>query len=322
MRQQARAAHDSTKPMTSTPATPPANSLLTANLICMLSMLIWAAGLPAADHLIPLLPPEQLNALRMVLCAGFLVPLWALMEGWRPLTQVSWLRGVWVGSLIGLGAWFLIQGQARGGAVTAAVISATLPVIGIALEVVLDSRKLTLALILGLILSLIGGFMALDLSGGNLSLGLGALLCFGSVVAFALGSRLTVTAFPDQTPVGRTAVTLTGAAIASVLAALLQGTFGGSLPSFAAWGPPEFGALLLYSVGAMAISQIMFIMCVGRLGIGMSSLHINAAPFYVMLILFGMGGTWNWSQAAAAALVGLGVLIAQGIIPLPFGRRT
>ena len=30
----------------------------------------------------------------------------------------------------------------------------------------------------------------------------------------------------------------------------------------------------------------------------------------------------GWPQAFAAALVGLGVLIAQGIIPLPFGRRA
>ncbi|MGB4829324.1 MAG: hypothetical protein WBP18_19000, partial [Paracoccaceae bacterium] len=55
----------------------PANSLMAANLICMTSMLIWAAGLPAADRLIPLLPGDQLAALRMVLAAGALVPLWA-----------------------------------------------------------------------------------------------------------------------------------------------------------------------------------------------------------------------------------------------------
>ena len=299
----------------------PATSLLSANLICMASMLIWAAGLPAADHLIPLLPPEQLNALRMGLAAVFLVPVWALVEGWRPLAGVNWLKGVAVGSLIGFGAWLLIQGQTLGGAVTVAVISATLPVFGIAFEVVLDGRKLTTGLVLGLILSLVGGVMALDLSGGGLSLGLGALLCFGSVASFALGSRLTVTAFPDQSPLGRTAVTLTGAAVAACLVAAVQGALGASVPDFSGWGAKELGAILLFSIGALGISQLMFIMSVERLGIGLSSIHINAAPFYVMLILFGLGGAWNWSQAAAAVLVGLGVLIAQGLIPLPQGRR-
>ena len=305
-----------------TPVNPPAQtSLLTANLICMFSMLIWAAGLPAADHLIPMMVHEQLNALRMGLAGLSLLVFWALYEGLRPLTQVNWLKGIAVGSLIGLGAGFLILGQSRGGAVTAAVISSSLPVVGIALEVVLDGRKVTRALIVGLILSLIGGVMALDLKGGGLSLGIGALLCFCSVLSFTLGSRLTVTAFPHQTPIGRTAVTLVGAAIASLLVAGGQYALGGAAaPDFSNWGWVEVGAILLYSVGAMAVSQVMWIMSVARLGIGLSALHINAAPFYVMLILFALGQPWIWSQVAAAALVGLSVLVAQGIIPL--GRRA
>jgi drug/metabolite transporter (DMT)-like permease len=300
--------------------TRPQNSLLTANLICMASMLIWAAGLPAADRLIPLLPGDQLTALRMALAAGAVALFWALREGFGPMLRVNWLKGIGVGSLIGLGAYFLIIGQARGGAVTAAVISSTLPVVGIALEVVLDGRKLTLALVLGLLLSLVGGVMALDLGTGGMSLGIGALLCFGSVVSFALGSRLTVTAFPRETPLGRTAVTLTGAAIAVGLASGLQWASGGPAPSFTAWGWAEVFAMLLFSVGALGVSQVMWIMSVERLGIGLSALHINAAPFYVMIILFALGAPWNWTQATAAAVVGLGVLIAQGIIPLPFGR--
>jgi drug/metabolite transporter (DMT)-like permease len=146
-------------------------------------------------------------------------------------------------------------------------------------------------------------------------------LCFCSVVSFTIGSRLTVTAFPKETPLGRTAVTLTGAAIAALIVAGGQVGLGGEMPSFAAWGWKEIGATLLFSVGALGISQVMWIMSVERLGIGLSALHINAAPFYVMLILFALGGLWNWPQAFAAALVGLGVLIAQGILPLPFGRR-
>ena len=234
---------------------------------------------------------------------------------------MNWPRGIAVGSLIGLGAWFLILGQARGGAVTAAVIASTLPVVGITLEVMLDGRRLTLALILGLLLSLAGGVMALDLGAGGINLGLGALLCFASVVAFALGSRLTVTAFPRETPLGRTAVTLTGAAVAVLAASGLQWGLGGPAPQFAGWGWAEVGAMLLLSVGALGVSQVMWIMSVERLGIGLSALHINAAPFYVMLILFALGQAWDWSQALAATVVGLGVLVAQGILPLPFGGR-
>ena len=45
--------------------TAPKSSLLIANLICTASMVIWAAGLPAADYLIPLLAADQLTAMRM-----------------------------------------------------------------------------------------------------------------------------------------------------------------------------------------------------------------------------------------------------------------
>ena len=296
---------------------PPSTSALTANLLCVLSMVIWAGGISAADLVIPLLRPEPLNALRMGLSALFLLAIWWASEGFGPIRRANWIKGTFVGSLIGLGAWLLVLGQARGGAVTVAVISATMPVVGIALEVLLDGRRLTLALVLGLILAVAGGFMALDFAAGGLSLGLGALFCFASVVSFTLGSRLTVTAFPDESPLGRTAISLVVASIAAGTVVLLQTLYGVPLPGFAAWGWPEVGALLMFSVGAVGIAQWLFVMAVGRIGIGMTTLHMNATPFYVMLILFAAGGSWNWTHALAAGIVGLGVLIAQGIIPLP-----
>jgi drug/metabolite transporter (DMT)-like permease len=44
----------------------------------------------------------------------------------------------------------------------------------------------------------------------------------------------------------------------------------------------------------------------------LASLHMNAVPFYVMVVvvLF-LGESWNWWQAAGAALVAVGVLLAQ-----------
>ncbi|NBZ87871.1 DMT family transporter [Stagnihabitans tardus] len=298
--------------MTATSA-PPRSSPLSANLVCMASMLIWAAGLPAADFIIPLLAADQLTALRMALAALALLPVWAVMEGPGALARASWIKGTMVGAMLGFGAWLLIIGQTLGGAVTAAVISASLPVVGIAIEVLLDGRRMTLGLILGMILSLIGGIVALDWTGG-LSLGLGALFCFGSVVSFTIGSRLSVTAFPQLSAIGRTALTTSGAAIATSAVALGGVAFGNPLPDLGLWGPMEIAALLAFSVGSFALSQLLWIMSVERLGIGLSALHINAAPFYVMVLLFLLGHGWSWMQAGAAGLVALGVLIAQGII--------
>lgn len=290
--------------------------LLTANLVCMFSMLIWAAGLPANEILLPLLPPLSLSAARFGLAAAALLPFWVLVEGAGVLRGAGWLKGIAVGGMIGLGGLFVILGQSLTDAVTVAVISATMPIVGIALEVVLDGRRLTPALVLGLALAVVGGIVALGGGVGGLSLGFGALICFASVVTFTLGSRLTVTAFPALTPLGRTTVTLTGAAIATLIIAPLHAITFGPVPDFGLLGPKEFGALAVFAIGSLAVSQVLWILSVGKLGIGLAALHINATPFYVMLILFAFGAAWNWQQAFGAAIVGVGVLVAQGIIPL------
>jgi len=286
--------------------------LVRAHVLCMLSMLVWAVGLPAADHLIGPVPALPLTAARMVMAALCLLPLWWMAEGFEALRSAHWGKGIVVGGGgIGLGAFMLVLGQGKTNVVTVAVISAAMPVVGIAIEVALDGRKITWALVLGLLLSLAGGVMVLRDGSDGLGFGWGALLCFGSIVLYTLGSRMTVSAFPDLTPLGRTALTLTGAALATSLASGANTLLGGPQPQWEMLGLKELGALAVFAIGGLAISQVLWIMSIGSLGIAMSSLHINATPFYVMLILFAMGGAWQWTQALAAAVVALGVLIAQ-----------
>ena len=292
-------------------------NLVRANLLCMLSMLVWAVALPAADLLIASVPPLPLTAARMALASACLLPLWWWLEGGAALRNAPWGRAILIGgSTIGGGAFMLVVGQGMTNAVTVALVSASMPLIAIAIEVVLDARRLTAALVVGVLLSLGGGAMAMGSGAGGVGLGLGALLCFLAVLLFTLGSRATVTAFALLTPLGRTTVTLTGAALTTCAAAGLNALWGGAAPQWALLGFNELAALALFSIGGLAISQLLWIMSVGSLGIALSSLHINATPFYVMGTLFALGGAWNWTQAWAAAVVALGVLVAQGIVRL------
>jgi len=292
-------------------------NLVRANLLCMLSMLVWAIALPAADLLIASVPPLPLTAARMALASACLLPLWWWLEGGAALRNAPWGRAILIGgSTIGGGAFMLVVGQGMTNAVTVALVSASMPLIAIAIEVVLDARRLTAALVVGVLLSLGGGAMAMGSGAGGVGLGLGALLCFLAVLLFTLGSRATVTAFALLTPLGRTTVTLTGAALTTCAAAGLNALLGGAAPQWALLGFNELAALALFSIGGLAISQLLWIMSVGSLGIALSSLHINATPFYVMGTLFALGGAWNWTQAWAAAVVALGVLVAQGIVRL------
>ena len=70
--------------------------------------------------------------------------------------------------------------------------------------------------------------------------------------------------------------------------------------------------LLIFSLPAIAISQLLWIWAAGGLGILLASLHMNAVPFYVMVIVvIFLGDPWGWDQAIGAALVATGVLLAQ-----------
>jgi drug/metabolite transporter (DMT)-like permease len=295
----------------------PARSALAANAICLLSMLTWALGLPALSHLVQFIPPLTLTAYRVGLAGIVLVAAWLLWEGFGAVRRAPWGRGIAVGFVVmGVGAVLVAIALEKTDPVTVAIITAMMPLVGIGLELLLDGRRMTVPLALGLALSIAGGIVALDLGSASPDLGLGALAAFGSVFAFTWGSRATVTAFPDLSPLGRTAITVAGAGISMSVLAVLYTAFGGPAVQWASIGAGEVAALVAASIGSIALSQTLWIVSVGLLGIGIASLHMNAVPFYVMLITFAMGGSWNWAQAIGAAIVVAGVAVAQGFVRL------
>lgn len=290
-------------------------SLAAANLICLASMVIWAAGLPAADLIIPHMPPVALTAARALLAAAVLLPVWWVVEGRNAVLGADWLRGAWVGFVtLGLASFFVIIALQFNDPVTVAIVSAVMPVIGILLECLADHRPFTRALAIGLCLSVVGGLVAVSGAEGEVAFGIGVLAALASVTLYTWGSRETVKAFPDLTPLGRSTITIAGAAIVATLAALTDGVLRGQWPDWAAIGWAEFGGLAVFGIGSMAIAQLLWIVSVGRIGIGAASMHMNAVPFYVMLMVFLAGGPWNWGQTLGAAIVVTGALIAQGLI--------
>lgn len=294
---------------------PARRSLLTANLICLASMVIWAAGLPAADLIIPHMPAVALTAARASLAAAVLLPVWWLLEGPSAVLGANWLRGAWVGFVaLGLASFFVILALRFNDPVTVAIVTAVMPVAGILLECVADKRPLTRALVLGLVLSVVGGIIAVSGSDGKLDFGLGVLAALASVLCYTWGSRETVKALPDLSPLGRCTVTVAGCAAVMLVAALGDGLLRGVWPDWAAIGWTEFAGLAIFGIGSMAVSQLLWIISVGRIGIGAASMHMNAVPFYVMLMVFALGGPFSWLQTLGAVIVLVGALIAQGLI--------
>jgi drug/metabolite transporter (DMT)-like permease len=249
--------------------------------------------------------------LRLTMALAVLLPLWVLVDGPRALFDARWGRALWIGVVgFGTGTNLLLFAQWFTDPVTVALIAMTTPVSAAIIEVVGGSRVISLRFLLGLLASVVGG--AIAVSGSfSLDLGWGVLMAIGSGFCFAWASNAAVRDFPDLSPVGRSTITFVGAAI---FTAVIFGV-GASMASVefpSDISARQLGLLAIYSVAALAVSQILFIASVGRLGIALTSFHINVAPFYVMVMLIALGGAWDWRAAIGAAIVGLGVLISQG----------
>ena len=70
--------------------------------------------------------------------------------------------------------------------------------------------------------------------------------------------------------------------------------------------------LLICAVLSLTISQSLWIWGAKSLGVMFASLHMNAVPFYVMVIMFFVfDHSWNLIQTIGALIVAIGVFIAQ-----------
>lgn len=287
-------------------------SSIGGNAACVAAIVLFACGFPAAGILLESWGPIALIAVRTTIAVAALLPLWIAFEGWQSLRRAPWLRGLWIGGLgFGSGTVMLLVTQSLTDAVTAALAAAMMPVAAVALEVMFDGRKLTLNFIAGVILVLLGGVMATGANLLNGSFGLGAVLGILATFIFAWGSRKATKGLPMMANFGQTTLTLIGAMVFCQVTFVVFWLMGWHGTQMAVLDSKGWTMLLIYAWGAMAASQVFWILSVSKLGIGFASFHVNAAPFYVMLILLAMGGSWNWGQALGASLVAMGVMLAQ-----------
>ncbi len=287
-------------------------SLSRGHGICVLAMALFALGFPAADVLLQSWGTVALSALRLVLCIGLLLPIWVLMDGMARMRQAPWARGLAIGCVgFGTGTLSLLITQSFTNAVTAALVAAMMPVAAVALEVVLDGRRLTTAFLVGVGLVLLGGVIASGASLAESRFGLGALIGISATFVFAWASRATVKNLPEMSNIGQSTITLIGAMGFNLVVLGVFLSFGWDGTTVGASDGHGLWMLVIYAFCGLAISQVFWILGVSKLGVGMASFHLNAVPFYVMLVVVMLGGSWDWGQALGAAILAVGVIVAQ-----------
>ncbi len=275
-------------------------------------MMTWAAGFPAAQILLQTWDPLILTVTRFAMASLVLIPIWLIVDGPKAFLAARWGWGTLVGGLgFGAGAYLFLLGQSMSDPVTVIIVASAMPVFAAALEVVLDGRRLRLTFIAGVLIAVVGGIIAAGADIAEGSGGAGAALAAVATMFFAWGSRAAVRDFPELSTLGQTTITLAGGAIFLGIIFMAGFWLGLAETLHVRVDLEQMIYLVFFALGAMAISQLLWIMGVGRLGVALASIHMNTTPFYVMLIMIGLGGTWIWSQAIGALVVGSGVLIAQ-----------
>ena len=282
------------------------------NIFGAAAIILFATGFPAADKLLQTWGVITLIALRNLLALVVMISLIFFLEKSVVLRKLPWLKGFWVGGIgFGFGSLLLLIAQAMTDATTAALAAAAMPIFAVGLEVALDGRRLSARFLLAVALVLFGGALAAGVKLGESSISLGFALGLLASGIFAWGSRETVKSFPSLSPLTRTAVTTSGMFGFVAIPCLVAMFFQYSWSVVGTLDISNVGLLIIYACLALGISQIFWIKAVEEIGIGIASFHLNATPFYVMIIVYLFGSDWNWMQVLGAAILTVGTLLAQ-----------
>jgi drug/metabolite transporter (DMT)-like permease len=291
----------------------PLPGVVVSNFTCFSAMVMWSFAFPIAEFMLASWGTVALVLARQLIGVSALFTCWLWLDGHAKIRAANWFGGLRIGGVgFGLGSITFLVGQSMSDAVTPAIAASMMPIVGALLEVTLDGRRMRPLLLCGILLALLGGLLATGTRMNEGNFGWGSLLCLFSVILFAWATRATNRDFRGLSFVGQTTITLSGSLAVVLVVFLLMNLLAIPGTTIGLLDTNHVGLLVFTSVASLALAQFMWIRGAAGLGILLASLHMNAVPFYVMVIvvLF-LGESWNWWQAAGAALVAVGVLLAQ-----------
>ena len=288
-------------------------NIIMNNFCCAIAMFFWASSFPANEVLLETWGTVSLTFLKFGLGGPILLLLWISADGLGTVYKSPWKRGILIGGIgFGLGGIIFIVGQSLSDAIIPAIAAAMMPIAGAFLEVIFDKRRLSLQVFVSIALALAGGILA---SGENVldgEYGFGAILCVIAVVLFAWGTRATTRDLPDLSIIGQTTITIVGALLFVATCFMILYCFDVSGIEVGLFTKKNLYLIFVVVIISFVIAQTMWIWGARGLGILLASFHMNAVPFYVMLIIVVlMDGDWNWNRALGAILVAIGVTLAQ-----------
>ena len=286
--------------------------LLQSNFICIFAALSFAMGFPALDVLLNEWGFISVVLVRNFVAFIFVLLLWLVFENFDNMIQAKWLKGFSIGAIgFGVGSFLLVIAQLLTTTFVASLAAALMPIAAISIELLFDNRSVTLSFFIGLTLVLLGSMLILGLHEIDLNFCVGLFVGIISVTFFAWGSRASVIHLPDMTTLARTTTTTLGMSGFCLIVYLISLYFELGATDVPKLNLQHVKFFIIYACFGLAISQLLWIKGVQKLGIGIASLHLNITPFYVMIILFIIGHKWIWTHAIGALIIIVGISITQ-----------
>ena len=282
------------------------------NVMAVLSMLLWSTSFPISEVLLMRWDALSLAAVRL----GGGALMLALM-GWGIRKRYSWTNwpvrsALVIGAVgIGIGTFALNLGLKYSNPVNVSVIVTTIPLFSVMLGVIKREETLSSRIMVAIGLAICGGVLV-SWSSTQTQAGFqgGELLVLGAVILWTWYSRVSVTRLLVIPAYPRTVLTILGGALCLIPVALvLEGS--GWVDLNAPWSVsdlPLIGGLCVFGVG---LSMVCWMISAEKIGVTIAALHINALPFYVLLIGLMFGGTLLMSQVMGVVLVATGAVLAQ-----------
>ena len=282
------------------------------NVMAVLSMLLWSTSFPISEVL--LMRWDALSLAVVRLGGGALM---LTLMGWGIRNRYSWTNwpvrsALMIGAVgIGIGTFALNLGLKYSNPVNVSVIVTTIPLFSVMLGVIKHEETLSPRIMIAIGLAICGGVLV-SWSSTQTQAGFqgGELLVLGAVILWTWYSRVSVTRLLVIPAYPRTVLTLLGGALCLIPVALvLEGS--GWVDLNAPWSVsdlPLIGGLCAFGVG---LSMVCWMISAEKIGVTIAALHINALPFYVLLLGLMFGGTLLVSQVTGAVLVAAGAVLAQ-----------
>ena len=282
------------------------------NVMAVLSMLLWSTSFPISEVL--LMRWDALSLAVVRLGGGALM---LTLMGWGIRNRYSWTNwpvrsALMIGAVgIGIGTFALNLGLKYSNPVNVSVIVTTIPLFSVMLGVIKHEETLSPRIMIAIGLAICGGVLV-SWSSTQTQAGFqgGELLVLGAVILWTWYSRVSVTRLLVIPAYPRTVLTILGGALCLIPVALvLEGS--GWVDLNAPWSVsdlPLIGGLCAFGVG---LSMVCWMISAEKIGVTIAALHINALPFYVLLLGLMFGGTLLVSQVTGAVLVATGAVLAQ-----------